>query len=674
MDNDLMARRLRPPSEPAQPAFSPAPFTLPEYEAAQAVPTLPEWPPAPPPGEELAPPPISDVALPWDSVADETPAAAHEGAVAYELSVNADYESPVELESTPPYEAPVELDTPAPYEPPPWSPQARDEVPWDRPSDYEQPTDTATADQLSWDRPEPGFWADPDAVDDTMVEVFEPDAGVDRPELPPWPPSTSGLAAAVASTRVDEAPATPVAASDPDDAYAPVLGDIQMPTARAWPEMNGHDAGRNDATVAAEAVAQAQAPSTAPAQAESVEALADARADWDEPTGSVQSWPDPGPEETNWTPDPDPAPVPAEWDSAAVQRPDGAAAEPEPEYVTDPETAAEPEPEFVAEPETAAEPEPEFVAEPETAAEPEPEYVTEPEPPLLPAVAPEPMSNTPHQPLVVRIELAIVDDSIHIVGPADAVWRVNDVNAVVLDLGESGLASEAERLTPRHPSFEPRALNSDGYQADSAWLEPSLPSPSADTSIPAATLNPPWLEQAVVTQPEALSVRLDRGPDAAPWPAVTTDSAAVPPASPLPLPWGHRNPTVDPLDARPSAQNPAQPEFGSPRSFAPPFETSSGQGASQSAFAAPVYVERELTRPGEQLGSASAQAAGVAVQEQSDLWFLSTEPADIDDTSENEVVVVRESSWKMALWTIGFAILVLFLVLVFIQTMTALLG
>lgn len=594
MDNDLMARRLRPPSEPAaRPATSPAPFILPEYESDQALaaapawpPAVPAWPPAPPPAEDLAPPPMADIAPQWEAVADETPAAAHDDAVALDDEVRASEEGSAAFE--PP------AGTPAPYEAPPGNPQARDEVPWDRPSDYQQPTDTATADQLSWDRPEPGFWADPDALDNPLAEMDEPGAGVDLAEPPPWFQATSGQAtsdqaAAVASTpRADEASASQVAASDPDDAYAPVLGDIAMPAARGWPAVNGHDASRNDATLAADAFAQAQGTTTAPAPAESIEALADARAGSDEPTDSAQSWPDPGSAHTSWTPGPDA--LPHEWETSAVDGPDDLAAEAD--FVSEPErqpeagASAEPQPgdatEYQLEPAT------EYQLEPMTDAEFEP--VAEPEPAPPPTAAPESVASTPHQPLVVRLELSIVDDSIHITGPADAVWRVNDANAVVLDVGESVLA-EAERLTPRHPAFEPRAQNGDEHQAASAWLEPSLPRPTAEASIPPATPNPPWLQDTALTHPEAQADPWARAADPAPWPGA----------------------------------------------------------------------------------SATAQPPGVAVQEQSDLWFLATEPANIDDATESGVALVKESSMKMALWTIGFAILVLLLVLVFIHLMTSLL-
>jgi hypothetical protein len=68
---------------------------------------------------------------------------------------------------------------------------------------------------------------------------------------------------------------------------------------------------------------------------------------------------------------------------------------------------------------------------------------------------------------------------------------------------------------------------------------------------------------------------------------------------------------------------------------------------------------------------ASPAASAVATPDQSDLWFLSTEPDDIDDGNITEG---REPSGILtAVLTIGMAILVIVLVLVFIQLMTSLL-
>jgi len=69
-------------------------------------------------------------------------------------------------------------------------------------------------------------------------------------------------------------------------------------------------------------------------------------------------------------------------------------------------------------------------------------------------------------------------------------------------------------------------------------------------------------------------------------------------------------------------------------------------------------------------------AAPVAAQDQKDPSFLSTEPEDVDSASddEDEVAPKEPTTVFTAIVTIGMAILVIVLVLVFFSLMTSLLG
>jgi hypothetical protein len=64
-----------------------------------------------------------------------------------------------------------------------------------------------------------------------------------------------------------------------------------------------------------------------------------------------------------------------------------------------------------------------------------------------------------------------------------------------------------------------------------------------------------------------------------------------------------------------------------------------------------------------------------AAPEQHDLWFLSTEPDDIDAPFDDDAAAAQKepSSVLTAVLTIGMAILVIVLVLVFFSLMTSLL-
>lgn len=204
---------------------------------------------------------------------------------------------------------------------PDWMPSASpDEVPWDRPTDYNQPTDSASSDQPAWDQPIPIDWPAADSADgaDQRQDFHsDPDVPVAHETLSAWPlPAVESQAAVAAVSQIPDQPAESITI-DPDDAYAPVLGDLNLPMARGWPEMNGHDNGRNDPTVISDP--NAVAPSiTTPVPASIPDAAPPAplpavdsvvRNYWDEPTGMAEEWPTPEAPALDWDkPRPQPEP------------------------------------------------------------------------------------------------------------------------------------------------------------------------------------------------------------------------------------------------------------------------------------------------------------------------------------------------------------------------------
>jgi hypothetical protein len=606
---------------------------------------------------------------------------------------------------------------------PDWMPPApRDDVPWDRPTDFSQPTDTASSDQPAWDRPAPIEWP---AADSTGVAEHPADP------LGAWPqPVVESPAVTAVFPPAPYQPADTVP-SDPDDAYAPVLGDVNVPMARGWPDMNGHDNGRNDPAIVSDAnamapmvtpvpvvipdVGQPAAPAEAPAPVPPP-----APTNWDEPTGMSEEWPTPEAPAPDWE-EPRPAPEPPAAPSDTRPVGDFLAQGPTP-----PDdlfgTLPEPEP---------AKPEPASGSMQPSGESTQPDAPTPPEQPAPPSLVEVPLNESEHvmspfstapappTPLVVRIELALVDGERRLVNPAEAARPVNPIEV------------EPERVTPRHPEFEPRGRNGDPYEvpadthSDQAWIEPTA------TSVPQAT-PAPWAVSEPAAQPQPVDWGHAVPPPAAypanPLPAVPWTPAPAPPAfapppiveqyqSPYPqyapqpqfapppaaqmqpvepMPWTQPARAWDALAQLPAASitqapqpvalTPApapmfapepQPHSPPPPAyFEPaPYEPSvAPQAFAPQTFAPPVY--QEPTRAAVMAAparAANAQAA-TAAQNQSDLWFLSTEPADAGESRDDDVADGKEPSPVLtAVLTIGMAVLVIVLVLVFIQLMTSLL-
>ena len=317
MDNELMARRLRPPSEPAREA----PYThdtneAPAFEPADQL--RPEWP-------------VVDRPEVDDGVADETSSsdATNEFVAVHQATELADvpwefdsaggdaaWAEPVdetlpeaeagalpEAEAQAPWAETATEDAPwaetASVEAPwadtatedapwaetasveaPWADTATDDAPWAETASVEAPwaetatdeapwaeatsEDTALAaeDAAPWDRP---------ADDSPQPETFAPDlTNWDEPENEGWPQPSFAAADDVAVEVADdvavEAADDVAVTADPDDAYAPVLADIADPVDTLWQSLNGHRTDDWDAPESPETAEPPAALAVEPAQ------------------------------------------------------------------------------------------------------------------------------------------------------------------------------------------------------------------------------------------------------------------------------------------------------------------------------------------------------------------------------------------------------------------------
>ena len=135
------------------------------------------------------------------------------------------------------------------------------------------------------------------------------------------------------------------------------------------------------------------------------------------------------------------------------------------------------------------------------------------------------------------------------------------------------------------------------------------------------------------------------------------------PVAPAPVdytPWAQSPPVTDPLAAIPAQAFVTQP---APQPVQPVYEP---QPIASVAPAAAVVAAPTL----------APALAPAAAQDKNDLWFISTEPDDVDAAldDDDQVAPKEPSSVTTVVLTIGMAILVIVLVLVFFSLMTSLLG
>ena len=264
--------------------------------------------------------------------------------------------------------------------------------------------------------------------------------------------------------------------------------------------------------------------------------------------------------------------------------------------------------------------------------------------------------------LVVRIELSIVDDGRHVLT----------------------VTPDRELPTPRHPEFEPRAprvLDPEPEPVSgAAWIEPAdVPqaTEAAPWDRPEATATPaevaPWTKPAPSTDPAPWTE-----PEAQPEPAAQSDVAAQSePAAPAPEPVSWAPTATSPADdffAPPEwnvPHDPATPAPWQPTPAAQPQAQLSSTFAPSPTFEPASYANQPAAAT--QMPTAAAQPASAAsIASDNDLWFLSTEPSEAEVAAAPAAAKEPSSLFTGAL-TVGMAVLVIFLVLVFIQLMTSLL-
>jgi hypothetical protein len=175
-------------------------------------------------------------------------------------------------------------------------------------------------------------------------------------------------------------------------------------------------------------------------------------------------------------------------------------------------------------------------------------------------------------------------------------------------------------------------------------MQPSAPAWATTQSAPA------YIPQQTqyTPQPQVPSWADQTLPD--PLAGLTAPSAA-PYAAPAPYvaPYAAPAPYVAPAPAYQPEPEPYQPQPYQPQPYQP-------QPYQSEAQAAPY-----------------ARTAAATTDPQADLWFLSNQPSAAVAADDEEETEVRSSSLMTAGLTVGFAILVIVLVLVFIQLMTSIL-
>ncbi|MEP7158468.1 MAG: hypothetical protein ABI797_03500 [Chloroflexota bacterium] len=679
MDNDLMARRLRPPSQPSTPQSGqqpPEPLdpNQPSYQPLQ--PTQPDEPIQPTqPGQ---PTPI------WG-------------------------------------------------QPPAVDPAARADIPWDRPAP--EPWPPSADDQVGFDP-----WA-PQLVAPPAQPVAPPAQPVAQSvQQPVWP------AADLGQPRIPHS--KPPQFTDPYDAMAPVVGDVNAPPAQAqWQNWNGngalHDDAQNGQAPQHEPVPQQPLGQPEPA---SVGANVEARPDFAAPP-----WPAPWNEPFSAEPFPaaqqyqEPA-APAfgdqggsTWDNDD-QAPTTEAHDERPDETWSASRQFAPAPPVDPQP-AAPQPEPPQLALPQPApAEPmQPMDVAPAQPPMpvtqiapVQQVTPD-VSVVPAQPgapanMVLRIEVAIVDDRSRVSG-------VETARRVGPPVESDDYDESLDRPAPRHPEFEPRnhvvqepAPRPDQWEEPrpDQWQQPQYDAPQHNSpQSNAPQYSPPpsaWQQPAPAPRQPAPPTPMDWDlpPMQAPvlQPPIQHQSAPsawslpMQPAAPQPMqqppapawattpPVPAYAPQQAPYDAPQQAQFTPQPQvpswpglsvpdplaglavpyaapapapivapYGAPAPYAAPY-----------AAPAPAYAPQPAERPEpayqpEPQAITYARSAAVApiADPQADLWFLSNQPAAAVADDDEDLSEVRSSSLLTAGLTIGFAILVIVLVLVFIQVMTSIL-
>ncbi len=615
MDNDLMARRLRPPSEPPKPqngnssfGSGQSPWTTDSEVRADVPwdrPADEAWPPIDELVAERAWPPMPARPEPMSSAGEH---ANFEDPMTFDgpanMGIGSTFEpEPAMFEQEPPttfeqepsatveQEPPMFEHEPATFQQEPAPPQAAEAVhpavvaalggsdgpttwddmpaPWDAPADETFAEDLRADDTVAWDAPAwdapAEAWEEPTARAGSAVDASDLD--VEPAEMFGF---TDDLFAA-------DAEHTDGGSNARDAGHAADSGDVE----------NAAEDG--DAAPMVEGSAEADPPpwAVSGATADLDDAMAPVLSDIEQP--ALPPW-------AGWSDESSAVAVVAPSDASAALGP------------TPPDDLF--------------------------AAEPEPDSETQPAPTATADVSVAmPFSTTPlGQPVIVRIEVSIVDGS--------AVVRPIDVARPVAQSAAGTSAETEDSPTPRHPEFEPR----NHLNGTSATLAAAVP---AETAAPAPWLAPVEDEQVLMPRPVA---------EQSVWPAsISAAAPAAPTAADADVvadvadPWAsydlpETDAEPDPLAALPAATLDAQASAGGQ------------QGATPALFAA----------------TAAAQVApATAATAQPDLWFLSseTETVGADDSPR----AAREPSSAMTVGlTVLMALVVVGLVIAFLWLMTSL--
>ncbi len=652
MDNELMARRLRPPSEPAREApYAHDTNEAPAFEPADQL--RPEWPVVDRPevddgvadetsssdatNEFVAVHQATELAdVPWefDSAGGDAAWAEPVDETLPEAEAEAEAGALPEAEAQAPWAETATEDTPwaetASVEAPwadtatddapwtetasveaPWAETATEDAPWTETASVEAPwADTATdeapwaeatsedtalaaEDAATWDRP---------ADDSPQPDTFAPDlTNWDEPENEGWPrPSFAAaddvavevaddMAVEVAGDVAVEAADDVAVTADPDDAYAPVLADIADPVDTLWQSLNGH---RTDDWDAPESPETAEPPAALAVEPEQYDPTADfAFAAMDDAESDVDA--------------------PATDHVAEAQAPADTAAGPTPpaelfEAAVDVTSPAQ-EPATASMPEAAAG---DFESLP-------PAQAVEPAAPpaLVPMVVAASASPSPDNPanVILRIELTFVAD------PA-LVAQAQEVSLVVQLPGAESVGDAATDPAPQAVAEQMMAATQPEADVEAAgWAEPAeMMSAVADD----------W------TSPQA-------DDQAVAWDHVVADDSDAAPATDM-SESSPQPPRGDPLSRLPAAliERRARP------------------------VAAPVLAAAMSVGP----------AAAPAIKGPG-LWFLTPKPATATaaaGAAAEQAAPTPSSPMLTAALTFGMFVLVVVLVLVFLLTATSL--
>ena len=493
----------------------------------------------------------------------------------------------------------------------------------------------------------PAFWAEAEANSEPQAEVANPEAQAEVVAGPTMPE--------------DETPT-------PEYSWPTIHGD-ETATAAPWAEAEA---------VAGPTISEDETPTAAPAFWVDAEANSEAQAEVvagptmpeDETPTPEYSWPTIHEDETATAAPWEQAEGNAEAQTEVVAVP--TADTPEPTAVT-PELepvqawalpAVEPVPAPLAPPPPVTpEPEPEQAwALP--AIEPVPAPLTPPQPAVTPIIAsaefvPSP-SGSP-QSMVLRIELAIVDESQR-ANPADAARRVGpDADA-------------------RAPQYDPRP---DGDRAplpwpDYLWNVPPIDVPKQQRGPRQAEPRRAWPPAPV--QPTQLDWDLPQlsgpGPDQpAPWSTPQRQPQLLPPVAPPPS-WALTQPTPPSAPEPPQFAPPSAPRYQQP-AWPPSQSTDPLYGLPAAPNEQPAGYSPAGYQPAPQSPSMPAQVQYPVPSVQSAPaagWRARIGlPAAASAADDDAQPMGRSSSVMTAGLTIGFALLVIVLVLVFVQLMTSLL-